>query len=171
MFIDEPVNGHLRHLLGVAEPLATPPRPGRSTASFVSDCIVRPVSWLISQLTLNISGSSQQWFYRLFISATCKGHVHLELLYACSSSHIVTMLVQCITAGYLGADAIEVFISEQMLLKCSNRLLISAACKGCVHLRLLNACSSSHQPHCHHTSSVYYIWLSQSRCCWGGMPD
>ena len=102
------------------------------------------MSWLISQLTLNISGSSQQWFYRLFISATCKGHVHLELLYACSSSHIVSILVQCITAGYLGADAIEVFISEQMLLKCSNRLLISAACKGCVRLRLLYACSSSH---------------------------
>ena len=36
MFTDDPVNGHLRHFLGVAEPVAAPPRPGRSTASYSS---------------------------------------------------------------------------------------------------------------------------------------
>ena len=81
--------------LGVAEPpaAAAPPRPGRSTARFVCDCLVHPVSWLISQLTLSICGSSQQWFYRLFISATCTGRVHLRLLCACSRSYIVTILL------------------------------------------------------------------------------
>ena len=39
MFADDPFNGHLRHFLGVAEAPATPPRPGRSTASLVHDCL------------------------------------------------------------------------------------------------------------------------------------
>ena len=37
VFADDPVNGHLRHFLGVAELPATQPHPGRTTASLVRD--------------------------------------------------------------------------------------------------------------------------------------
>ena len=39
VFTDDPINGHPRHCLGAAEPPATPPRPGRSTAILVRDCL------------------------------------------------------------------------------------------------------------------------------------
>ena len=54
MFTDDPVNGHLRHFLGVTGPPATPPHPGRSTASLVCDCLFLQLAGLFhSKLSIS----------------------------------------------------------------------------------------------------------------------